>query len=89
MLFYRLLVLLLLVLIVANVMRIFLINKFVLGDFITIKSSSNWREIFQISFDFISQINLLSWQGIVFILLLLNSGAMMGPSFQDIKNIYT
>jgi len=67
---------------------IFLINKFVLNNLITIESSSNWKEIFKISFNFISQINLLSWQGIVFVLLLLNSGAMMGPSFQDIKNIW-
>lgn len=67
---------------------IFLINKFVLGNLVIIDSSSNWQDIFKISFNFISQINLLSWQGIVFILLLLNSGAMMGPSFQDIKNIW-
>ncbi|HNV97218.1 MAG TPA: M50 family metallopeptidase [bacterium] len=67
---------------------IFLINKFVLGNIIIINSTSNWKEIFKISFDFISQINLFSWQGIFFILLLLNSGAMMGPSFQDIKNTW-
>lgn len=67
---------------------IFLINKFTLGSIITINPNSNWQEIFKISFNFISQINLLSWQGIVFVLLLLNSGAMMGPSFQDIKNIW-
>jgi hypothetical protein len=67
---------------------IFLINKFVLNNLIIIESSSSWKEIFKISFNFISQINLLSWQGIVFVLLLLNSGAMMGPSFQDIKNIW-
>ncbi|MDD4290441.1 MAG: M50 family metallopeptidase [Patescibacteria group bacterium] len=67
---------------------IFLINKFILGNIITINSASKWKEIFKTSFNLISQINLFSWQGIVFILLLLNSGAMMGPSFQDIKNTW-
>ena len=67
---------------------IFLMNKYALGNIITINSSSNWQDIFKISFNFISQLDLLSWQGIIFILLLLNSGAMMGPSFQDIKNIW-
>lgn len=71
--------------IVGGFTFIFLINKFLLGNFLSIQISNN---LFLSSINFLSQINILSWQGIVIILLLLNSGAMIGPSFQDIKNTW-
>ncbi len=67
---------------------IFLINKFILGNFLSIETSVNFNNLFFSSINLLSQINILNWKGLILILILLNSGAMIGPSFQDIKNIW-
>jgi len=36
----------------------------------------------------LSQVDLREWEGWALIVLFLNAGAMLGPSFQDLKNIW-
>jgi len=67
---------------------LYLINKYLLSNYLTINQMNNWTEIFKIPLNILSQINIATWQGWVIILLSLNIGAMIGPSFQDLKNIW-
>ena len=57
----------------GGIFFIYLINHFLLGNNSAI---------------FLTMPNLLRWQTWVLILLLINVGAMIGPSFQDIKNMW-
>lgn len=73
----------------GGILFLFLINYFLPSANITlIKEVTDWKEILLIPLDLIKNINILSWHGIVLIMLLLNSGAMIGPSLQDMKNIW-
>jgi len=67
---------------------LYLINKYLLSNYLTINQMNNWTELFKIPLNILSQINIATWQGWVIILLSLNIGAMVGPSFQDLKNIW-
>jgi hypothetical protein len=48
----------------------------------------SWKSVLAAPFEFLLQINLLQWQSWVMILLLFNAGAMLGPSTQDLKNVW-
>jgi len=67
--------------IVGGLSLLFLINKYCLV---------NYFKIPQLTAPLIllSQINLMNWQSWLMILLFLNVGAMIGPSSQDLKNIW-
>jgi Peptidase M50B-like len=67
---------------------LYLINKYLLLNYLIIPEISNWSEIFNIPLNILSQINITTWQGWIVLLLSLNLGAMIGPSFQDLKNIW-
>ena len=68
---------------------IFLINHFVLHDHFSIQHlGSNGNDVLIQAFNFITQIRPWEWQSWVMFVLFLNIGAMLGPSFQDIKNIW-
>jgi hypothetical protein len=67
---------------------LYLVNKYLLLNYLTINEISSWSEILSIPLKILSQINIATWQGWVIILLSLNVGAMIGPSFQDLKNIW-
>lgn len=67
---------------------LYLVNKYLLSDYLIIKEISSWSEIFNIPLNILSQINIITWQGWVVLLLSFNIGAMIGPSFQDLKNIW-
>lgn len=67
---------------------LFLINKFLLNNYLSIYEINNWKDLILIPLNIISQINLYQWQSWVLILLSLNVGAMIGPSLQDLKNIW-
>ena len=69
---------------------LFLVNHFVLGNFFTFNSISlaNWQSVLNGPLNLILQMNPIHWQSWVLLLLLINVGAMIGPSFQDIKNIW-
>ncbi len=67
---------------------LYLINKYFLLNYLTINNVTSWSEIFSIPLNILSQINIITWQGWIVILLSLNVGAMIGPSSQDLKNIW-
>jgi hypothetical protein len=67
---------------------LFLLNHFWLSNYFTIPSVYNIKDVLLIPFEIFFQINLLEWQSWVMIFLFLNVGAMIGPSFQDLKNFW-
>src|SRR4030042_4527337 len=67
---------------------LFLVNKFFLSDYFTLLPAENISEVLTAPFYLLSQINLSEWQSWLMILLFFNAGAMIGPSFQDLKNVW-
>lgn len=67
---------------------LYLINKYILLNYLNITNITSWSEILSIPLNILSQINVATWQGWIIILLSLNVGAMIGPSSQDLKNIW-
>lgn len=74
--------------IVGELLFLFLLNKFLLAGHFIIPEFSSWEHIFTDSAKLLAQINLWQWQTFALLLLFLNAGAMIGPSFQDLKNIW-
>jgi len=74
--------------IIGGLLFLFLINKYCLADYFTIPQFLEWQGFLTALPALLSQINLLDWQDWLMILLSLNIGAMIGPSLQDIKNIW-
>ena len=68
-----------------------LVNRYALGSYFTVPSFGavyGWKIFLLVPFGLLSQINLLQWQSWVMIFLSFNSGAMLGPSMQDLKNVW-
>ena len=77
--------------IAGGLLFLFLINRYLLGNYFMPPQVANWYDwenVLAAPFIFLSQINLLQWQSWVMILLLFNAGAMLGPSTQDLKNVW-
>lgn len=73
---------------VGGFLFLYLINKYLLLNYLTIVEISNFSEIINVPLNILPQIDISTWQGWVIILLSLNVGAMIGPSSQDLKNIW-
>ena len=74
--------------IVGGLLFLFLINKYYLVNYFKIPQFYDWQGFLIAPLTLLSRINLLDWQSWLMILLFLNVGAMIGPSFQDLKNIW-
>ena len=74
--------------IIGGLLFLFLINKYYLVNYFEIPQFSDWQSVLIAPLNLLSQINLLGWQSWLMILLFLNVGAMIGPSLQDLKNIW-
>ena len=77
--------------IAGGLLFLFLINRYLLGNYFLPPQVANWHDwksVLVTSLRFLLQINLLQWQSWVMILLLFNTGAMLGPSTQDLKNVW-
>jgi hypothetical protein len=77
--------------IAGGLLFLFLVNRFVLGNAFAAPQVANWHDwksVLGAPLGFLSQINILRWQSWVMILLLFNMGAMLGPSTQDLKNVW-
>ncbi len=73
----------------GGILFLYLVNYFLLDNsFSIIKQNNNIFEIIVLPFNILKSINLFSFSGITMILLLINTGAMIGPSPQDIKNAW-
>jgi hypothetical protein len=67
---------------------LYLINKYYLGDYIKVPNFYDWRSFFLAPLNILSQINIFNWKGCAVILLSFNMGAMVGPSWKDLKNVW-
>lgn len=77
--------------IAGGLLFLFLVNRYALGSYFTVPSFGavyGWKIFLLVPFGLLSQINLLQWQSWVMIFLSFNSGAMLGPSMQDLKNVW-
>jgi hypothetical protein len=77
--------------IAGGLLFLFLVNHYLLGNYFVPPSVADWhswKSVLAAPFEFLLQINLLQWQSWVMILLLFNAGAMLGPSTQDLKNVW-
>ena len=74
--------------IIGGLAFLFILNKYFLSGYFTIPIIVGPKDIFFAPFNLLSQINLLNWQSWLMVFLFLNAGAMIGPSFSDIKNIW-
>jgi len=67
---------------------LFILNKYFLEGYFIVPQILSPSGLFFAPFDILAQINLMGWQSWLMIFLFLNTGAMIGPSFSDIKNIW-
>jgi hypothetical protein len=77
--------------IVGGLLFLFLVNRYLLGSYFAVSGFSglhDWHSVLNQPLLLLSQINLLRWQSWIMILLFLNVGAMLGPSMQDLKNVW-
>jgi hypothetical protein len=68
--------------IAGGLLFLFLVNHYLLGNYFAVSRG------FTEPLTLLRQINLLQWQSWVMIFLFFNVGAMLGPSTQDLKNIW-
>jgi hypothetical protein len=74
--------------IAGGLLFLFLINHYVLGNYFVIPSFDNFRNLLTGGEKILSQINIFEWKSWIMILLFFNVGAMIGPSTQDLKNVW-
>ena len=67
---------------------LFLINRYILGNYFVIPSFVNWQDLLTGAEKILNQINIFEWKSWIMILLFFNVGAMIGPSTQDLKNVW-
>ncbi len=67
---------------------LFFLNKYFLANQFIMPHFSNWKFFFTDFLKFFKQINITKWKDWVAIFLFLNMGAMIGPSPQDLKNVW-
>jgi hypothetical protein len=77
--------------IAGGLLFLFLVNRYFLGNYFMppqVADWHNWKSVLAAPLGFLGQINLSRWQSWVMVLLLFNAGAMLGPSTQDLKNVW-
>lgn len=74
--------------IINGLFFLFLINKYYLENYFLIPQFSDWQSILAAPLKLLFQINFFTWQSWLIILLFLNIGAIIGPSWRDLKNIW-
>jgi hypothetical protein len=62
--------------------KYFLLNQYIMPVF------SDWHFFISDFLNFIKQINLFDWRNLITIFFLLNIGAMISPSWKDLKNVW-
>ncbi|HXK37514.1 MAG TPA: hypothetical protein VJ579_00385 [Candidatus Paceibacterota bacterium] len=73
----------------GGLLFLFLLNHFVFGSFFTpVVPDADTRSILMAPLSLLLQLDVFHWQSYAMLLLLLNVGAMIGPSIQDMKNMW-
>lgn len=73
----------------GGLLFLYLLNQFLFGNFFAMLTpQANVQSILLSPFSLLGQIGIFHWQSLVMLLLLVNVGAMIGPSLQDMKNMW-
>jgi hypothetical protein len=67
---------------------LYLVNHYLLAGYFNVPHFLGWRDIAAEMRSFLFQIDLLRWQSWTMVFLFFNIGAMLGPSLQDLKNMW-
>ncbi len=67
---------------------LFLINRYALAGYFAPPTFAGWNALIPEALTLLKKIDLFQWQSWIMILLFPNLGAMLGPSFRDLKNIW-
>ncbi len=67
---------------------LFLVDHYLFASYFVVPAFTGWQDIANGALALLSQLRPWQWQSWVMILLFLNVGAMIGPSTQDLKNIW-
>jgi len=67
---------------------LFFLNKYFLANQFIMPAFADWKFFFNDFLKFITQINITKWKDWILLFLFLNMGAMIGPSWQDLKNVW-
>lgn len=74
--------------IVGGLFFLYLVNRLALGSYFYVPAVGSWNDIFLGLVRIFSELNPLDWRSWVMVFLFFNVGAMIGPSFRDLKNIW-
>lgn len=79
--------------IAGGILFLWAVNRYLLGGYFAASLSplagwQDWRAFLAIPLGLIAQVDFMQWQSWVMILLFFNVGAMLGPSPQDLKNVW-
>ena len=69
---------------IGGLVVIGILNQVLLGSSIQLQSNNIWENLVEI----FTSLNFLTWQTWVLVVFFLNIGVMIGPSTQDLKNIW-
>lgn len=67
---------------------LYFLNSIVFNNYLEIQTINNWQNIHLVILNIFQQLNFLEWQTWLIVLISFNIGAMIGPSWQDLKNIW-
>ena len=68
----------------GGIVLVGILNRVLLANALTIQSINIWDNLIGV----FSSLNFLSWQTWILVIFFLNIGVMVGPSVQDLKNIW-
>jgi hypothetical protein len=74
--------------IIGGLTFLFFLNKYFLANQFIMPAFLNWKFFLNNFLKFVIQIDITKWQDWIIIFLFLNMGAMIGPSMQDLKNVW-
>ena len=74
--------------IIGGLSFLFLVNNYFLSNQFTMPVFSEWKYFWSDFLILIRQIDMSNWKDWVALFLFLNMGAMIGPSWQDLKNVW-
>lgn len=72
----------------GGLLLLFFINKYFFMNQYVMPQFLSWEFLLSDLLKFLKQIDFTDWKNIVTIFLLLNIGSMIGPSLQDLKNVW-
>ena len=74
--------------IAGGLVFLYLINKYLLAGYFVVPVFHTWNDLFLGVWNILKQFNILHWQSWIMTVLFINVGAMMGPSYRDLKNTW-